>query len=473
MPPPAPSVPEALGVPQPQSPARAPVADSPDAFSRQLHAPGYVLDVRPSRPPPAGRRGGKRGEAGRDEAERQGPGRRGGEGQQAERQGAEREAAGRHGAEQRGTGQRGTAAAGAPVPCIVLLSRSCDAELTAVTGLLGKAGIRVARINADELESAGLLIDPGRRAFLRDGRWLAPTVVWKRHFAARAIEGSAGPAYDMFLRDSWRATAGQLAAVSPVAIGMRSPGRLEQLLAAQERQIAIPRTVVTTDPAAAADLLGAELAGADLPGADPCGTGRRVLIKAVDEHFVEASPGRLSGVFPVVVSRGEPRSGLPVPGLAVPGLPAPGLPVMVQEYVEHDAELRVYYVDGRVLGFEVGKETAADPWLAPGRVTARHADLPRAVVVAVRALAEDFCLRYGAFDFLVRAGTPVFLEVNTDGDWLWAERRARTTTVTAAVARMLCDLHRRHRPSPAPENGGADTFNLLAFLGHATGIGGS
>jgi hypothetical protein len=424
---------------------RAPVADPPDVFSRQLDAPGYVLDVRPDRPQATARR-----EAGR----------------------------------------RGKAAAGTPAACVVLLSRSCDADLTAVTGLLGKAGIRVTRINADELESADLLIDPGRRAFLRDGRWLAPTVVWKRHFAARAIEGSAGPAYDMFLRDSWQAVAGQLAAVSPVAIGMRSPGRLEQLLAAQERQIAIPRTVVTTDPAAAADLLrtelpGADLLRADLPGADLTGNGRRLLIKAVDEHFVEASPGRLSGVFPVAVSSGElrraprpgppvpgppvpgpPVPGLPVPGPPVPGPPVPGLPVLVQEYVEHDAELRVYYVDGHVHGFEVGKETAADPWLAPGRVTARLAELPRAVVVAVRALAEDLCLRYGAFDFLVRAGTPVFLEVNTDGDWLWAERRARTAPVTSAVARMLCDLHRRHRPSPAPGNGGDGTFNLLSFLGH-------
>lgn len=365
------------------------------------------------------------------------------------------------------------------MPCVVLLSRSCDAELTAVGVLLGKAGIPVARINADELESAGLLIDPGRRAFLRNGRWLAPTVVWKRHFAARAIEGSASPAYDMFLRDSWRAVESQLAAVSPVAIGMRAPGRLEQLLAAQERQIAVPRTVVTTDPAAAADLLGAGLAGADLAGADLPGCGRRLLIKAVDEHFVEASPGRLSGVFPVTVSPGEllrsaPRPGTRSSGPPVQGLPMPGLPVLVQEYVEHDTELRVYYVDGQVHGFEVGKEAAADPWLAPGRVTARLAVLPHTVVVAVRALADDLCLRYGAFDFLVRAGTPVFLEVNTDGDWLWAERRAGTAAVTAAVARMLCDLHRRHYPPAATRGiGGDGTFNLLSFLGHSTGIRGS
>jgi hypothetical protein len=330
------------------------------------------------------------------------------------------------------------------LPCVVLLSRSCDAELAAVAGLLGKAGVPTARINADELGATDLLIDPGRRAFRRDGRWIAPTVVWKRHFSARAIEGSASPAYDMFLRDSWRAVAGQLAALSPAAIGMRAPGRFEQMLVAQDRQIAVPRTVVTTDPAAAAGHLGAK---------------RRLVVKALDQHFVEASPGWLSGVFPVAVSSRELRSA-----------PRPGPPVIVQEYVEHDVELRVYYVDGQVHGFEVGKEAASDPWLMPDRVTVRHKELPRAAVLAAKALAEGLSLRYGAFDFLVRGDLLVFLEVNPDGDWLWAERKARTAPVTAAAARMLCELHRRYRPSLAtPGTRVADSFDLISFLAPRTG----
>ena len=249
----------------------------------------------------------------------------------------------------------------------------------------------------------------------------------------------------MFLRDSWRAVADQLAALSPAAIGMRNPGLFEQMLVAQGRQIAVPRTVVTTDPAAAADLLGAD---------------RRLVVKAADQHFVEASPGRLSGVFPVAVNSGELRSA-----------PRPGPPLIVQEYVEHDAELRVYYVDGQVHGFEVGKETAADPWLAPDRVTVRHTELPAAVVQATTMLAEGLSLRYGAFDFLVQGDLPVFLEVNPDGDWRWAELKARTAPVTLAVTQMLCALHRRYRPSlEVPGNRVADTFNLLSFLAPPNGI---
>lgn len=286
------------------------------------------------------------------------------------------------------------------------------------------------RINADELAATDLVIDPGRRAVRHDGRWIAPTVVWRRHFSARAIEGSADPAYDMFLRDSWRAVAGQLAALSPAAIGMQDPGVLDQMLVAQARQIAVPRTVVVTDPAAARDLLG-----------DKC----RLFVKAVDQHFVEASPGRLSGVFPIALDSLEPQS---------------GPPVIVQEYVEHDTELRVYYVDGQVHGFGVGKEAAADPWLAADRVTVTHLELPASVVLAATMLAEGLSLRYGAFDFLLRGDTLIFLEVNPAGDWRWAELKAQAAPVTLAAARMLCDLHRRYCPSLAAPG----RFDLLSFL---------
>jgi hypothetical protein len=385
-------------VPVPETPQAARphhrAADPPDFFSRQLYAPGYVLDVRPNRSPPAER--------------------------------------------------REKASTSPPLPCVVLLSRSCDAELEAVGGLLGKAGVPTARINADELAATDLLIDPGRRTIRRNGRWIAPTVVWKRHFSARAIEGSASPAYDMFLRDSWRAVADQLAALSPAAIGMRNPGLFEQMLVAQGGRVAVPQTVVATDAAAAGGLLGGK---------------RRVFVKALDQHFVEASPGRLSGVFPVAVNALELRSA-----------PRPGPPVIVQEYVEHDTELRAYYVDGHVHGFEVGKEAPADPWLAADRVTVRHLELPPAVVLATKMIAEGLSLRYGAFDFLLQGDILVFLEVNPDGDWLWAELKAQTAPVTMAVAQMLCELHRRYRPSLAtPGSRVADSFDLITFLAPQTG----
>jgi hypothetical protein len=89
---------------------------------------------------------------------------------------------------------------------------------------------------------------------------------------------------------------------------------------------------------------------------------------------------------------------------------------------------------------------------------------PPAVDSAARLLAAAMSLRYGAFDFLLRDAAPVFLEVNPDGDWRWAERGARTAAVTLAAARMLTRLHREARPGD-----GAGSFSLIGFLSRKYG----
>jgi hypothetical protein len=316
---------------------------------------------------------------------------------------------------------------------VLLLSRACDDELGGVQALLGMAGIPSARVNADELAGVGLVIDAGARALRVNGGWLAPTVSWTRHFSCHAIEGTGDPEHDLFLRESWQAAAAALAAIAATDVAPAPCGLLWQLRVARQHWVAVPRTIVTTDLAEARD-------------AFRC---RRLVIKAVHRHFTEAAPGRLTGRFPAVVERR---------GLA--GGPRGGPPVIVQEYVEHDAELRIYYLNGQVHGFEIDKESPADPWTAADRVGVRHVTPPAAAVAATRLLAAAMSLRYGAFDFLVLGGSPVFLEVNPDGDWRWAERRARTSAVTLGAARMLADLHREaipcgHRAPP---------LDLLAFL---------
>lgn len=372
-------------------PSGRPVADvTAGAFARQLSASGYVLDLRPGPEPRQDRAGGP---------------------------GPAREAA---------------------EPCVLLLSRSRDAELDAVGALLGKVGVPVARINADQLGAVDLLIDPARRSVRLDGRWLAPTVTWNRHFSPRAIDGTGSPVRDLFRRESWEAVASQLAALSGASMGPQRVGLLEQQALARRHQIAVPRTLVTTDPGRARELLG----------------GRRLVIKAVDQHFVEASPGRLSGVFPVIVTHPGPLPAL-----------RPSIPVIAQEYVDHESELRVYYVDGDVLGFEVRKESPADLWLASDRVDIRPADPPALVVAATRCLTAGLGLRFGALDFLVRGGAPVFLEVNPDGDWRWAEQKSATGPVTMAVARMLRRLHLGAGDGRRPAGDRpAGSFNLLRFL---------
>jgi hypothetical protein len=362
------------------------------AFARQLSEPGYVLDLRPG----------------------QGQARPGNlvRGPDSERQAA--------------------------LPCVLLLSRSRDAEFDAVGSLLWQTGVPVARINADQLTAADLLIDPDRQAVRLDGRWLAPTVTWNRHFSPRAIGGTGSPVRDLFSHESWDAVASQLATISRASMGPRRVGLLEQHALARRHQIAVPRTVITTDASRAREFLG----------------GRRHVIKAVDQHFVEASPGRLSGVFPVIVTHSDP----------LPALRA-SIPVIVQEYVDHDSELRVYDVNGEMFGFDVRKVSPADLWLASDQVEVRQVDPPGAVVSATRRMTAGLGLRFGALDFLVRDGSPVFLEVNPDGDWRWAEHKSATRQVTMAAARMLRRLHLgAHEDRLLAGAGPARSFDLLRFL---------
>jgi hypothetical protein len=340
------------------------------------------------------------------------------------------------------TGRADRVPAARPAPGVLLLSRSCDAELDSVQELLARAAVPVARVNSDELDARDLLIDPVNKTVLLNGRWLAPTVTWLRHFSVQAIaQGSAGQAPGLFLRASWHSAAEQLASVSGVTILARRPALLAQLLLARRNQVHVPQTIVTTDLGHARRAFGCP----------------RLVIKAVDQHFVEAEPGRLTGIFPTVVERSELPDGT-------------GPPVVVQEYIEHGAELRVYYAAGRIAAFEVGKDSPAAPWTEPERVRVRPAEPPAAVVTATRVLAAAMGLRFGAFDFLIRDGTPVFLEVNPDGDWRWAERRSRTAPVTLAAARMLTELHHQTRQAmPRTVDHGIKPLNLLAFLSRPGG----
>lgn len=336
------------------------------------------------------------------------------------------------------TGRPATAGPEQPALGVLVLSRARDAELGEVARLLRKLGIFCVRVNADDLAQADLLVDPRRRLVRLAGQWLAPTVTWIRHFSPRAIEEPAEPASRLFTQDSWHAAADSLADISAVAIRSGRPGLLTQLRLAASCGVRVPRTFVTTDLARAADLF----------------SGGLVVVKALDQHFVEAAPGQLTGVFPVVM---KPVS------LADEG--AAGPPVIVQEYVEHQAELRVYYVAGQLHGFAVSKQDPADLWLDSSRVAIRPVRLTQPVASAARRLAAAFRLPYGAFDFLIADGSPVFLEVNPDGDWRWIERKIGSSPVSEAAAGMLRDLHQAQLPvAGAAGQPGSDPFSLLSFL---------
>ncbi|KAB8194175.1 hypothetical protein FH608_018565 [Nonomuraea phyllanthi] len=304
----------------------------------------------------------------------------------------------------------GSAAGG----CVVFCSRRADHEVSEVARLLGLLGVPSCRIDADALGSIELdLSDPG--ALRIDGRDVRATVCWTRRFWRSAM--TVPPTATGVLRaDSWLALVRQAAVLAATAWPGPRLGLMEQLRDAARAGVRVPATLVTTDPAAAA---------ARIPGDE-------LVVKALDRHVVERVPGTLDGVFPRVWTRA---------GLAAHRAPPETPPLVVQEYVRHEAEYRVYFVRGRQIALQVGKPAPDAIWRDRESVTVREADHPLEVAALVSCLAARWRLDYGAFDVLLTAGGPVFLEVNADGDWRWYETRAGVRAISRTIALTLRDLH--------------------------------
>jgi hypothetical protein len=295
--------------------------------------------------------------------------------------------------------------------------RTSSHDDNAVVVLVDCAGGRELAVVHDvlvhALDTPAVLIDPASTAISLDvdtglltvdGRAVRPAVTWIRHssvYALKALDAAA-----------WSGLLAQVAATATAALPGTAPAAPGQLADAGRLGVAAPRTVVTSDVAAGVRELGTS----------------RAIVKTPDFRLFE--PDRLAWpeYLPAVVDRETAPAG-------------PGRPVVVQEYVAHSRELRVYYLDGGVCAFEVAKPDPASFWTDPGSVTVARVDCPERATTTVRTLCAAWNLRYAAFDLLVAAsGEPVFLEANPDGDWLWFEGRARWSGVSFMAAVMVRDL---------------------------------
>ncbi|MFG1963438.1 BTAD domain-containing putative transcriptional regulator [Nonomuraea sp. NPDC049028] len=324
----------------------------------------------------------------------------------------------------------------AALPCVVLVDRAGINEFAVLQRGLRTLGVPSVRIDAGSIGDLRILTRLDDGSLTVNGRRIIPTVTWVRHFSPRAVRGENGSAASLFRADSWAALIDQLSSLSAARLpGGSDLGRLVQLDDAAEAGVRTPRTIATTDLGAASAALASD----------------RVIVKALDQHFVETEPGTLHGVFPEIVA-----------GVAARKLPARDAPMIVQEYVDHWAELRVYFVDGEIRAFRVGKPSPEAIWRDEASVTVSPAAAPEPVVEAVHRLAGIWGLRYGAFDFLLTRQGPVFLEVNRDGDWRWFEAKAGVDDVSIATLSTVRTLHRQ------VARAGSATIDLAGFLALGT-----
>ena len=312
--------------------------------------------------------------------------------------------------------------------CVVLVGRPADPEFAALASLLRVQRIPVLRIDSDGRgvlpESVGVT-----GHFTAAGGPVRPTACWSRG----AVPGIVSTPADVLRAESWQALLGQVTSLTPSSVPGPEPGILQQLADAQRLGIRTPRTVIAADPRSAADI----------PGAG------QLMVKTLAGHFIEGPAGRTYAVFPAMATRAD-----------IASRASSRTPVILQEYIPHLAEYRVYYVDGQLYGFDVRKEYPAALWEDPVAVTVRTVPVSREAAGVVHALARAWKARYAAFDLLQVTNGIVFLEANYDGDWRWFEARAATRVVSVAAAVMMAGLHLAAGGQILPDQG----FDLLSFL---------
>jgi hypothetical protein len=303
---------------------------------------------------------------------------------------------------------------GTPQPCVLVLARSSDMEMNALSIALAERGVRMARLDADRCLELPLTVYPDAPLVELDRWMLRPLLVWRRHFELAALPVDPATLYGAYVADQWHSVADWItnrtdwAQVNSLATRRRLD-RLTQLSDAAAFGLRIPRTVVTTQPAR------------HRPGGGAC------IVKTSGRHLVEPSSGVQHGLFPRPLDNRRGSGG------------AEPAPVIVQQYLQSDHELRVFVVGGELIGYRVEKLDPAQLWVDPEAVDVRRIDVPgpevpAALAESLLALTRFWKLDVVAFDLLVRDGTAVFLEANVNCDWRWFEARSSDNGVSEAVA---------------------------------------
>lgn len=119
-------------------------------------------------------------------------------------------------------------------------------------------------------------------------------------------------------------------------------------------------------------------------------------------------------------------------------------PVIFQEEIRKVADIRVNILDGQVFAvlIKTSRQDAPIDWrVDPAREYVTHV-LPEAIKIALVALIAKLGLRFAACDLaLTDDGEYVFFEVNTGGQWLFAEIMT-DQPISWAFARALLRLER-------------------------------
>jgi hypothetical protein len=294
---------------------------------------------------------------------------------------------------------------------VLLVARPGDRHADAVAGELTRRGAAVARTSLERLRAAPLTWRPGGPLLLgeRDATVAvdAGTTAWWRRPGRVATDdldsdeaGLAQAEGAAILQGSLRAAVGRW--VDPPPLVDAAEDKPYQLQFARSLGVAIPDTLVTSDPAVARAFVAAGL----------------VLAKTV-------SIG--SGIAPFAAEVAASQLEL-----------VATCPVLLQRRILARADLRVVTIGTEVLAWSRPRD-AADPvdWRLADPAGRGFRRCPAGAVAApALRIADRLALTFSVQDWLAGADGPVFLEVNPQGQWLFLDG-AEQLLVPALASHLL------------------------------------
>lgn len=326
---------------------------------------------------------------------------------------------------------------GGPRPHIMILiiSTKADAHIEPVTSHLDAAGMPWARINTEDIaRNLELNIEPANgkgKLFIRDSGLEVDLqnvrAVWYRKPEAICVshfeldQGALDYVESEFreILDNLYGLLGDIPWINHPLKTKLAHRKMLQLRVAKKVGFTIPPTLVTNDPVAAlhfADGFNSDLA-----------------IKSLGALSVsEGTNAQLSyGLFTRRISRGE---------LDRFKDKVCHMPTTFQQFIEKRFELRVTCVGEHIFTCRIetrpGNLSSEDYRFDAHNLNHVACECPE-LHGRIHAYMREFQINFACFDFIVpKAGEPIFLEANCNGQWLWVQNLTRLP-IGKAIADLL------------------------------------
>lgn len=116
----------------------------------------------------------------------------------------------------------------------------------------------------------------------------------------------------------------------------------------------------------------------------------------------------------------------------------------LEEYIEKDYELRVTVIkdscfSAKIESQKLGAEKGAIDWRQgyDNGITFTKTEIPQEIELKCSLFLQHFNLNFGCFDFIVtKTNNYIFLECNTNGQWMWLEEEAKLP-ISEAIAQIF------------------------------------